>query len=254
MAAIGRFQKGDDVFHAKVVDGQLYPMHGELFGSPNSSSANERQGGARCRQCAQQGCRGRGSITRTMPTPFADPRRRCSSKAPSALLPDGGRSRSLTRIIAWITRRGTGHGRRRPLRQERHAHRRAPVHFRSHGGDYHRRIPHGAATRKASGADKSFDTFLPMGPYIETKSSSLMLSFSRTVSCAKARTPIALIFDCFCLLSLISGAHDFTAWRTRLDRLGGGQSGDRLEGRIQGLSPLINTVEVSGWPVFQGVF
>ena len=35
MAAIGRFQKGDDVFYAKVVDGELFRLQGDVFGSPS---------------------------------------------------------------------------------------------------------------------------------------------------------------------------------------------------------------------------
>src|ERR1700753_2346496 len=35
MAAIGRFQKGDEIFHAKVVDGQLFRLRGDVFGSPS---------------------------------------------------------------------------------------------------------------------------------------------------------------------------------------------------------------------------
>ena len=35
MAAIGRFQKGDDTFYAKVVDGKLYKLKGDVFGSPS---------------------------------------------------------------------------------------------------------------------------------------------------------------------------------------------------------------------------
>src|SRR5208337_363234 len=35
MAAIGRFQKGDDIFHAKVVDGEIYRLRGDVFGSPS---------------------------------------------------------------------------------------------------------------------------------------------------------------------------------------------------------------------------
>ena len=32
MAAIGRFQKGDDIFYAKVVDGELFRLHGDVDG------------------------------------------------------------------------------------------------------------------------------------------------------------------------------------------------------------------------------
>ena len=35
MAAIGRFQKGDETFHAKVVDGELFKLIGDVFGSPS---------------------------------------------------------------------------------------------------------------------------------------------------------------------------------------------------------------------------
>jgi len=35
MAAIGRFQKGDEVFYAKMVEGELFRLHGDLFGSPS---------------------------------------------------------------------------------------------------------------------------------------------------------------------------------------------------------------------------
>jgi hypothetical protein len=35
MAAIGRFQKGDDIFYAKVVDGELFKLKGDVFGSPS---------------------------------------------------------------------------------------------------------------------------------------------------------------------------------------------------------------------------
>ena len=35
MAAIGRFQKGDDIFYAKVVDGEIFRLIGDAFGSPS---------------------------------------------------------------------------------------------------------------------------------------------------------------------------------------------------------------------------
>ncbi len=35
MAAIGRFQKGDEIFHAKVVDGELFRLNGDVFGAPS---------------------------------------------------------------------------------------------------------------------------------------------------------------------------------------------------------------------------
>src|SRR5436190_14468359 len=35
MAAIGRFQKGDEIFYAKVVDGEIFRLRGDVFGSPS---------------------------------------------------------------------------------------------------------------------------------------------------------------------------------------------------------------------------
>ncbi len=34
MAAIGRFQKNEEIFHAKVVDGGIFRAHGDIFGAP----------------------------------------------------------------------------------------------------------------------------------------------------------------------------------------------------------------------------
>ena len=38
MAAIDGLQKGDDTFYAKVVDGKLYVLKGDVFGSPHYAS------------------------------------------------------------------------------------------------------------------------------------------------------------------------------------------------------------------------
>ena len=35
MAAIGRFQRGEEIFHAKVVEGELFRPQGDVFGSPS---------------------------------------------------------------------------------------------------------------------------------------------------------------------------------------------------------------------------
>ena len=45
MAAIGRFQKDDEIFHAKVVDGELFRLRGDVFGSPSfDRKATPRKG------------------------------------------------------------------------------------------------------------------------------------------------------------------------------------------------------------------
>ncbi len=47
MAAIGRFQKGDEIFYAKVVDGELFRLRGDVFGSPSFDRKPITQRGVR---------------------------------------------------------------------------------------------------------------------------------------------------------------------------------------------------------------
>ncbi len=88
-----------------------------------------------------------------------------------------------------------------------------------------------------------------MGPYIETKldPASLTLQLFQNGQLRQSSNTNRLIFDCFRLLSLISGHMTLQPGDVILTGTPGGagplQSGDRLEVRIQGLSPLINTVK-----------
>ena len=56
MAAIGRFQKGDEIFYAKVVDGELFRLRGDVFGSPSfdrkptAAEGRENAGAGSCRR------------------------------------------------------------------------------------------------------------------------------------------------------------------------------------------------------------
>ena len=47
MAAIGRFQKGDEIFFAKVVDGEIFRLQGDVFGSPSFDRKPTRLKGLR---------------------------------------------------------------------------------------------------------------------------------------------------------------------------------------------------------------
>ena len=45
MAAIGRFQKGNEIFYAKVVEGELFRLRGDVFGAPSfDRKATPRKG------------------------------------------------------------------------------------------------------------------------------------------------------------------------------------------------------------------
>ena len=95
MAAIGRYQKGEEIFFAKVVDGEIYRVRGDVFGSPSFEKKPTPLKGVR-------------TLTPVAPTKvvavglnYADHAREGGKplpkepliwfKAPSSLLPDGGK-------------------------------------------------------------------------------------------------------------------------------------------------------------------
>ena len=95
MAAIGRFQKGGEIFYAKVVDGELYRLRGDVFGAPSFATK-------------PMSCKGLKTLTPVNPSKiiaiglnFADHAREQGKalpkepffwfKAPTSLLPDGGK-------------------------------------------------------------------------------------------------------------------------------------------------------------------
>ncbi len=96
---------------------------------------------------------------------------------------------------------------------------------------------------------KSFDTFLPIGPYIETKiePSSLTIQLFQNGQLRQSSNTNQLIFDCNHLVSMISAHMTLHPGDVILTGTPGGvgpiQSGDRLEVRIQGMHPLINSVK-----------
>ena len=95
MAAIGRFQKGDEIFYAKVVDGEIFRLRGDVFGSPSFEKKATRLKGLR-------------TLTPVAPSKiiavglnYADHARESNKplpkeplfwlKATTSLLPDGGK-------------------------------------------------------------------------------------------------------------------------------------------------------------------
>ena len=95
MAAIGRFQKGDDIFYAKVVDGEVFRVRGDVFGSPSFDKKSVALKGVR-------------TLTPVSPSKviavglnYADHAREQNKplpkepliwlKAPTSLIPDGGK-------------------------------------------------------------------------------------------------------------------------------------------------------------------
>jgi 2-keto-4-pentenoate hydratase/2-oxohepta-3-ene-1,7-dioic acid hydratase in catechol pathway len=251
MAAIGRFQKGDEIIYAKVVDGELFRLHGDVFGSPSFEKKSTPWKGLR-------------TLTPINPTKviavglnYADHARESGKplpkeplfwlKAPTSLIPDG------TKV---------------------------EVPFPSHRTDYEaelaivlgrrvRNVTSAAAARYIFGYTaaqdvsdrtiqnsesqwaraKSFDTFTPLGPYVETKIDphDLTIQLFQNGQLRQNSNTNQLIFDCYHLVSFISTNMTLLPGDVILTGTPSGvgpiESGDRLEVRIQGLSPLVNTVK-----------
>jgi 2-keto-4-pentenoate hydratase/2-oxohepta-3-ene-1,7-dioic acid hydratase in catechol pathway len=251
MAAIGRFQKGNDVFHAKVVDGNLFRLQGDVFGSPSF----DRKPIAR---------RGVKTLVPVVPSKiiavglnYADHARETGKplpkeplfwfKATTSLIPDGGK---------------------------------IDIPFREHRTDFEaelaivigRKIRNVTATqasryifgyttaeditdRTIQKAEsqwarcKSFDTFTPLGPLVETKidPSELTIQLFQNGHLRQNSNTSQLIFKPAELVSFISTNLTLLPGDVILTGTPSGigpiQSGDKLEVRIQGLAPLGNQVK-----------
>jgi 2-keto-4-pentenoate hydratase/2-oxohepta-3-ene-1,7-dioic acid hydratase in catechol pathway len=251
MAAIGRFQKGDEIFHAKVVEGELYKLRGDVFGSPSFDKKPTPIKGVRTLVPVSP------SKIIAVGLNYSDHARETGKalpkeplfwiKATTSLIPDGGK---------------------------------IEIPFPQHRTDYEaelaivigrriRNVTPAAASRYILGFTaaqdvtdrtiqtsdgqwcrcKSFDTFTPLGPYIETKIDphELSIQLFQNGQLRQNSNTSQLIFNCYQLVSLIStnltllpGDVILTGTPSGIGRI---QSGDRLEVRIQGLAPLVNTVK-----------
>lgn len=251
MAAIGRFQKGDDVFHAKVVDGEFFRLRGDLFGSPSFDRKPTPAKGIR-------------TLTPVTPTKiiavglnYADHVRDAGQsmpkepltwfKAPSALLPDGAKIEipHPQHRVDFEAELGIVIGRRvrnvPPTAAARYILGFAPAQ------DITDRTVQNSESQWCRA--KSFDTFLPFGPYVETQIDphNLTLQLFQNGQLRQNANTAQLIFNCYQLVSFISANMTLLPGDLILTGTPGGsgpiRSGDRLEVRIQGMSPLINSVK-----------
>ena len=96
---------------------------------------------------------------------------------------------------------------------------------------------------------KSFDTFTPFGPYVETKIDphDLTIQLFQNGQLRQNSNTSQLIFNCYRLVSFVSINMTLLPGDLILTGTPSGvgpiESGDRLEVRIQGLAPLVNTVK-----------
>jgi 2-keto-4-pentenoate hydratase/2-oxohepta-3-ene-1,7-dioic acid hydratase in catechol pathway len=251
MAAIGRFQKGEDLFHAKVVDGQLFRLRGDVFGSPSFDRKPIPLKGVR-------------TLVPVVPSKviavglnYADHARETGKslpkeplfwfKATSSLIPDGAKievpfARHRTDFEAELC---IVIGRR--LRNVTPAAAARYILGYTCAQDISDRTIQNSETQWARA--KSFDTFTPVGPYVETKIDphGLTIQLFQNGQLRQNSNTSQLIFNCYHLVSFISTNMTLLPGDIILTGTPSGigpiESGDRLEVRIQGLTPLVNTVK-----------
>jgi len=251
MAAIGRFQKGDDIFYAKVVEGEVYPVRGDVFGSPSFEKKPIKLKGVK-------------TLTPVAPSKiiavglnYADHARESGKplpkeplfwlKATTSLLPDGGKieipfphhrtdyEAELAIVIGRRVRNVTAAAAARYI-----------FGYTCAQDISDRTIQNGESQWTRA---KSFDTFTPLGPCVETKIDphDLNIQLFQNGQLRQNSNTRHLIFNCFQLVSFISTNMTLLPGDVILAGTPSGvgpiQSGDRLEVRIQGLTPLVNTVK-----------
>ncbi|MCC7374658.1 MAG: fumarylacetoacetate hydrolase family protein [Verrucomicrobiales bacterium] len=251
MAAIGRFQRGEEIFYAKVVDGELFKLKGDVFGSPSFEKKPTPAKGLKL-------------LTPVAPSKviavglnYSDHARESGLelpkeplfwfKAPTSLIPDGAKieipfanhrvdfEAELAIVIGRRVRNVT------PAAAARYI-------FGYTGAQdiSDRTIQHSESQWARA---KSFDTFTPLGPYIETKIDphDLSIQLFQNGQLRQNSNTSQLIFNCFHLVSFISTNMTLLPGDIILTGTPSGvgpiQSSDRLEVRIQGLAPLVNTVK-----------
>jgi 2-keto-4-pentenoate hydratase/2-oxohepta-3-ene-1,7-dioic acid hydratase in catechol pathway len=251
MAAIGRFQKGEEIFHAKVIDGELYRLRGDVFGSPSFDRKPIPRRGVR-------------TLTPVVPSKiiaiglnYADHAREQNKplpkeplfwiKATTSLIPDGAKieipfanhrtdfEAELCIVIGRRVRNVT------PAAAARYI-----LGYTSAQDISDRTIQAGESQWTRA---KSFDTFTPLGPYIETKIDphDLTIQLFQNGQLRQNSNTNQLIFNCFQIVSFVSTNMTLLPGDVILTGTPSGvgpiQSGDQLEVRIQGLHPLVNVVK-----------
>jgi 2-keto-4-pentenoate hydratase/2-oxohepta-3-ene-1,7-dioic acid hydratase in catechol pathway len=251
MAAIGRFQKGDEIFYAKVVDGELFRLHGDVFGAPSFDKKPMTTRGLKTLTPVAA------SKIIAIGLNYADHAREQNKqlpkeplfwfKAPTSLLPDGGKieipfpkhrtdfEAELAIVIGRKVRNVA------PAAAGRY------IFGFTAAQDISDRTIQNAESQWARA--KSFDTFTPLGPYVETKLDphDLTIQLFQNGQLRQNSNTNQLIFNCYDLVSFVSTNLTLMPGDVIVTGTPAGvgpiQSGDKLEVRIQGLAPLVNVVK-----------
>jgi 2-keto-4-pentenoate hydratase/2-oxohepta-3-ene-1,7-dioic acid hydratase in catechol pathway len=251
MAAIGRFQKDDEVYYAKVVDGELFRLRGDVFGSPSFDRKPTPRKGVK-------------TLVPIEPTKviavglnYADHARETGRelpkeplfwfKATTSLLADGGKieipfpkhrtdfEAELAIVIGRKIRNVS------PTQASRY------IFGYTAAQDISDRTIQKAESQWAR--CKSFDTFTPLGPYVETKidPGELNIQQFQNGQLRQNSNTRQMIFKPADIVSFISTNLTLLPGDVILTGTPSGigpiQSGDKLEVRIQGLAPLVNAVK-----------
>jgi 2-keto-4-pentenoate hydratase/2-oxohepta-3-ene-1,7-dioic acid hydratase in catechol pathway len=251
MAAIGRFQKGKEIFHAKVVDGELFRLRGDVFAAPSFDRKPISRKGVR-------------TLVPVVPSKiiavginYLDHAREMGRelprepliwlKATTSLLPDGGRieipfpahrtdfEAELCIVIGRKVRNVS------PTQAPRYI-----LGYTAAQDISDRTIQRGESQWARA---KSFDTFTPLGPFVETQMNpgELSIQLYQNGQLRQNSNTSQLIFKPADLVSFISTNLTLLPGDVILTGTPGGvgpiQSGDKLEVRIHGMAPLLNTVK-----------
>ena len=251
MAAIGRFQQGGEIFHAKVVEGELFRLRGDVFGAPAFDKKPMSRKGLK-------------TLVPVMPTKiiavgvnYLDHAREMNRelpkepliwfKATTSLLPDGGKieipfpehrtdfEAELAIVIARKVRSVS------PTQAARY------IFGYTAAQDISDRTIQKSESQWAR--CKSFDTFTPLGPYVETTldPADLTIQQFQNGQLRQNSSTSRLIFKPAEIVSFVSTNLTLLPGDVILTGTPSGvgpiQSGDKLEVRIHGLAPLNNTVK-----------
>lgn len=251
MAAIGRFQQGDEIFYAKVVEGKLFRLRGDVFGSPSFDKKPRPRKGVKTLVPVQP------SKIICVGLNYADHAREMGRelpkepliwfKATTSLLADGGKieipflkhrtdfEAELCVVIGRKIRNVP------PARAVRY------IFGYTASQDISDRTIQKAESQWARA--KSFDTFTPLGPFIETQldPSNLTIQLFQNGRLRQNSNTSRMIFKPAELVSFVSSNLTLLPGDVILTGTPSGigpiQSGDKLEVRIQRLAPLINMVK-----------
>ena len=251
MAAIGRFQRGEEIFHAKVVDGELFRLRGDVFGAPSFDRKPTPRKGVK-------------TLVPVVPSKiicvgsnYADHARETGNplpkepliwfKATTSLLPEGGK------IEIPFPEHRTDYEAELCIVIGRKIRNVSPTQANRYIFGY--TASQDISDRTIQKADgqwaraKSFDTFTPVGPLVETTidPNALNIQLFQNGQLRQNSNMSQLIFKPAVLVSFISTNLTLLPGDVILTGTPSGigpiQSGDKLEVRIQGLAPLVNTVK-----------